>query len=178
MPTKKIPCECCDGSGLSIPPAQIEELRTRIENIKAAMAADDADKLQANLEPKPPADVLKKMPFRPSAQYIGFPGRDDVQAVGRNTLLGLAAWVQDLEKQQGPCEHCAGAGEFQHRALGWEVVEGVVAEAADGAVMVKASRTWRCRVPGGWMVKTTASHNNGIGVGLTFVPDPDHTWEP
>jgi hypothetical protein len=177
MPTKKIPCECCDGSGLSIPPAQIEELRTRIENIKAAMAADDADKLQANLEPKPPARL------RGRAVTMGINRKDplagsNLQARGRHGLLGLAAWVQDLEKQQGPCEHCAGAGEFQHRALGWEVVEGVVAEAADGTVTVKASRTWRCRVPGGWMVKTTASHTNGIGVGLTFVPDPDHTWEP
>ena len=177
MPTKKTPCEMCGGSGKAIHPSKIEGLRTRMEHIKAAMAEDDGDKLRRHLHPNPPADVLKKMPLQPSTRHNGFPGREDVQVVGRNALLGLAAWVQDLEKTQDPCTNCGGAGEFQHRNLGWEIVEGVVAEGATG-VVVKASSTWRCRVPGGWMVRTTASHNNGIGVGLTFVPDPDYTWEP
>ena len=175
MPTKKTPCDRCNGSGLTIPPEQIENLRTRIENIKAAMAEDDDAKLQVNLDPKPPARLRSRGAGARGRNSIL--GGGSVQAEGRAALLDLAAWIQDLEKTQKPCTNCAGAGEFQHRTLGWEIVEGVLAEGANG-VVVKASNTWRCRVPGGWMVRTTASHNNGIGVGLTFVPDPDHTWEP
>ena len=39
---------------------------------------------------------------------------------------------------------------------------------------------WRAKVPGGWLVlaERSVSFNNsaGIGVGLAFYPDPNHTW--
>jgi hypothetical protein len=48
-----------------------------------------------------------------------------------------------------------------------------------------ASMTLRTRVPGGWLVqvryKESRDRNNaasiGVGVGLTFYPDPDHLWK-
>ena len=33
--------------------------------------------------------------------------------------------------------------------------------------------TFRAKVPGGWLV--IASNKQGVGV--TFLPDPDHTWD-
>ncbi len=36
------------------------------------------------------------------------------------------------------------------------------------------SMTKRLKIPGGWLVKVLASE----GVGLTFVPDPDHGQPP
>ncbi len=50
--------------------------------------------------------------------------------------------------------------------LEWERVK----ESGNG---VGLSRTKRAKVPGGWLVKSRMAD----GVGLTFVPDPDHTWE-
>ena len=45
---------------------------------------------------------------------------------------------------------------------------------------LSAVRTLRARVPGGWLVHTKetwgTANGNGIGVGLTFLPDPQHTW--
>jgi len=55
-----------------------------------------------------------------------------------------------------------------------------------------SGRTFRCPVPGGWLVRvddsveaTKADTNAypggsagvGMGVGLTFLPDPKHTWD-
>lgn len=48
-----------------------------------------------------------------------------------------------------------------------------------------ASMTLRAKVPGGWLVqvryKESRFLNNaasaGVGVGLTFYPDPEHTWK-
>ena len=46
--------------------------------------------------------------------------------------------------------------------------------------------TFRAKVNGGWLVKcidkatpsiTTSDKGIGIGVGLTFVPDPDGAWK-
>lgn len=36
------------------------------------------------------------------------------------------------------------------------------------------SRSARAKVPGGWLVKTAWG---GEGVGLTFMPDPEHSWD-
>jgi len=51
------------------------------------------------------------------------------------------------------------------------------------------SKVWRAKVPGGWLVRmhsikeeADSSHGTplvyswGYG-GLTFIPDPDHTWD-
>ncbi|MCL1067216.1 hypothetical protein L2735_10395 [Shewanella olleyana] len=34
--------------------------------------------------------------------------------------------------------------------------------------------TYRAKVPGGWLI-SSASANHGIG--LTFIPDPNHDWD-
>lgn len=34
-------------------------------------------------------------------------------------------------------------------------------------------QTERAKVPGGWLIK----HLTGSGVGLTYMPDPDHEWD-
>ncbi len=51
--------------------------------------------------------------------------------------------------------------------------------------VVKASPqdvTERLAVPGGWLVRSVryyARHDGGgVGVGLTFVPDPQGAWQP
>lgn len=37
--------------------------------------------------------------------------------------------------------------------------------------------TERARIPGGWLVKFSEHYNESGAGGLTFVPDPDHTWK-
>ena len=37
--------------------------------------------------------------------------------------------------------------------------------------------TWRRRVPGGWLVRTSESVYHGGGEALVFVPDPNHSWK-
>lgn len=32
--------------------------------------------------------------------------------------------------------------------------------------------TSRCKVPGGWLITVRA----GFGLGMTFMPDPNHSW--
>jgi|RhiMetdeSRZDD1v2_1073273.scaffolds.fasta_scaffold2815378_1 hypothetical protein len=39
-----------------------------------------------------------------------------------------------------------------------------------------SQNAYRSKVPGGWLVETSRSTQNGIGVGLAFVPDPNHEW--
>ena len=40
----------------------------------------------------------------------------------------------------------------------------------------------RARVPGGWVIRSTStvdgglSGGAGVGIGLAFVPDPEHKW--
>lgn len=178
MPTEKIPCTECGGSGKATHPREIEALRNRMENIRAAMAEDDGVKLQQYLHPKPPDWVLRGRVYQQTPGILGSAGRSHAKSKGAHAVRGLTAWVKELEAKQDPCEHCAGAGEIQHRTLAWEVIEGVVAVGPDGTESALSSRSWRCRVPGGWLVQMTESHNNGVGMGLTFVPDPDHTWVP
>ena len=35
----------------------------------------------------------------------------------------------------------------------------------------------RSKIPSGWLVETRHSTSNGMGIGLTFVPDPEHKWD-
>jgi len=35
----------------------------------------------------------------------------------------------------------------------------------------------RSKIPGGWLVKSQFHRNDAGGCGLTFVPDPEHTWD-
>ena len=39
--------------------------------------------------------------------------------------------------------------------------------------------TYRAKVPGGWLVAVWAGEpgEHALGGGLTFVPDPTHSWE-
>ena len=36
---------------------------------------------------------------------------------------------------------------------------------------------YRTKIPGGWLVETSQNTTNGIGIGLAFVPDPEHSWD-
>ena len=68
----------------------------------------------------------------------------------------------------------------------WSIGETAVGQEA-AAVRLKWERlAWnpqwgttysRCKVPGGWLVESLYSSANGIGKGLTFVPDPEHRWD-
>jgi hypothetical protein len=47
-----------------------------------------------------------------------------------------------------------------------------------------APRVYRCKIHGGWLLETSRSRGSfggqsggGIGVGLTFIPDPEHKWD-
>ena len=44
---------------------------------------------------------------------------------------------------------------------------------------------FRLKVPGGWLVRIMSDSNTGApiggmgsGAGLTYIPDPGHTWKP
>ena len=37
--------------------------------------------------------------------------------------------------------------------------------------------TERAAVPGGWLVRGWSARFGGFGMGLTFMPDPDHAWD-
>jgi len=59
------------------------------------------------------------------------------------------------------------------KGVTWEVL----ANPRDGD-----SRIARTKIPGGWLVETSRqspfdSRSSGIGVGLAFVPDPEHKWD-
>lgn len=36
--------------------------------------------------------------------------------------------------------------------------------------------SYRSKVPGGWLLSTCESTGDGIGSGVTFIPDPNHDW--
>ena len=38
-------------------------------------------------------------------------------------------------------------------------------------------RVYRAKILGGWLVETTQSTDSGTGIGLAFVPDPEHKWD-
>ena len=37
--------------------------------------------------------------------------------------------------------------------------------------------TKRLKVPGGWLVRSNISYIGSVSVALTYVPDPDHSWQ-
>jgi hypothetical protein len=58
-------------------------------------------------------------------------------------------------------------GEFMAKpAPVWEKVQN------SGETLV-VNFTARAKVPGGWLV----IYSSGSGTGITFVPDPNHTWQ-
>jgi hypothetical protein len=64
--------------------------------------------------------------------------------------------------------------------LKWELLAGSVANNSQRAT--PPSRIHRSKIPGGWLVETyrRSTGNSATissGVGLTFVPDPDHKWD-
>ena len=85
--------------------------------------------------------------------------------------------------------------------LRWEVIETTCPAGLQG-VWTDCGFTERLKVPGGWLVRSTrltreqATHvvtpgfpggpsgsyttggSLGVGVGLTFLSDPNHTWDP
>jgi hypothetical protein len=77
--------------------------------------------------------------------------------------------------------------------LEWEVLEDQTVEPDEN--MCTISRVERARVVGGWLVRAysatmssvqarnviaadSVGHGVGVGVGLTFVPDPQYAWAP
>ncbi|MBF9000558.1 hypothetical protein [Vibrio nitrifigilis] len=36
--------------------------------------------------------------------------------------------------------------------------------------------SYRTKIPGGWLIATCEADSDGIGSGVTFIPDPDHQW--
>jgi hypothetical protein len=46
-------------------------------------------------------------------------------------------------------------------------------ELSNSDTMHAGMETFRAKVPGGWLVIAT----NKQGAGVTFYPDPDHTWD-
>ncbi len=45
------------------------------------------------------------------------------------------------------------------------------------AVGLNGTTISRSKVPGGWLVTGKTSLQNNAGFGITFVPDPEHTWD-
>ena len=64
-------------------------------------------------------------------------------------------------------------------ALNWQEVPETAA-----STMPASHYTFRAAVPGGWLVAIWAGEDkknacaDRWGGGLTFVPDPDHAWDP
>ncbi len=164
MPTTKHTCDRCEGTPDALSPTEVKELTKRINTIRAALDDGDMATVRKYLQPPP----REKFYPHDGHYYARKPPE-------RRALDALDNWRMYAENvQQRPCEHCGGAGSLERRTLGWELIEGLVAVGPDGDGKEHRQVTHRCRVPGGWMVKTYVTHH----VGLTFVPDPDHTWEP
>jgi hypothetical protein len=163
MPTEKITCDVCEGGAPSLSPVEIEALQARIETLKKAIRQNDREKI---------AQVA--YPRAPEKHYVGLGALNAGGREEEHTLIALLGWLTEAKQRQHTCEHCGGTGSLERRTLGWELIEGLVAVSPDGDGKEHERSAHRCRVPGGWMVKTYL-HGH---VSLTFVPDPDHTWEP
>jgi hypothetical protein len=110
----------------------------------------------------------------------------------RTALRMAAAWVA----QPGLLTVCEPAVAAE---LSWELIEN---NCTNSPPLSDCTYTQRLQVPGGWLVRSTrltreqathfvapgypggASGNYttggglGTGVGLTFLPDPNHAWQP
>jgi hypothetical protein len=52
----------------------------------------------------------------------------------------------------------------------WEMLSGSPGTGSRGV--------YRSKIPGGWLVESIRrSGDSGLGVGLAFVPDPEHQWD-
>jgi hypothetical protein len=40
-----------------------------------------------------------------------------------------------------------------------------------------AHATWRCKVPGGWLVNNVTALNGSVASNMVFLKDPDQLWE-
>jgi hypothetical protein len=78
-----------------------------------------------------------------------------------------------------------------YKVLTWEMIENTCPGLS--ATNFQCLHTERIEVPGGWLVRSTRydhffissgtvplsmAGGAGVGVGLTFVPDPNHAWKP
>lgn len=48
----------------------------------------------------------------------------------------------------------------------------------NGEILRHNMSTRRAKVPGGWLVSVQWASGDGGGAGLTFYPDPAHSWNP
>ena len=79
--------------------------------------------------------------------------------------------------------------------LKWEKLEDSHARRTEKGVREERVYIHRAKVLGGWLVKSIATYEMqrkfkqesgeydfeagaGVGMGITFVPDPDHAWNP
>ncbi len=37
--------------------------------------------------------------------------------------------------------------------------------------------SYRTKIRGGWLFTTSTNNGVGYGVGVTFIPDPEHKWD-
>ncbi|HZT50242.1 MAG TPA: hypothetical protein VFA64_19865 [Hyphomicrobiaceae bacterium] len=93
-----------------------------------------------------------------------------------------------------------GAGAAAAADLQWEIIENTCPSGMP-AYLYDCALTQRLKVPGGWLVRSaritrdpatvvvpplsgkaggsyTTGGGTGAGVGLTFLPDAGHTWQP
>jgi hypothetical protein len=89
----------------------------------------------------------------------------------------------------------AGTAAADVKYLQWEIIEQTCSSGSQSLCTL----TQRLKVPGGWLVRSTHTERGvahhlygigsppptyatlggvGVGTGLTFVPDPNHSWQP
>lgn len=56
--------------------------------------------------------------------------------------------------------------------MNWELID-----KGDKGWFSLAIKVERAKVPGGWLVRTWFKAVESGGMGLTFYPDPEHTWD-
>lgn len=64
------------------------------------------------------------------------------------------------------------------KGLVWEEVRTSTRKVSGLVVDPPCALMARARVPGGWLVRYEDESHLGRGIGLTFMPDPDHSWKP
>jgi len=116
-----------------------------------------------------------------------------------STTRGLAAATVSAVAHYQTC-NLAAAADFKQ--LDWQQIENTCPGGIQSGLQADCLFTDRLKVPGGWLVRSTrfardpASHyvapgypgaqsgsyttggGVGVGVGLTFLSDPNHIWQP